>query len=603
MLLQPKRAQPGKKWRRLLWMLALAAIAFGGWEAWQHGLPRYRIWKQQRALAQAKAFIEKRDPQNAKLALDVALAAVPGNIDATRLAAELLEQVGAPQAMRLRRLVVQMKPDSAEDHAALIYAAMKFHDYNAARDALASLSPELADQPATLKAALAFALATDNRPIADALSDRLKKVFPNDDELKLIHATLLLKHPKDERRKQARAELESLAQRLPRYTLVIQRELTSDAIAHNDYAEARRVLTAAIATSKAEINEQLQLANLDLLIDHQPFDSVFARLAPLAQKDADTAQQFIQWLLVQRRTEEAEKWFYSLPPAIKDAPATLNTRADIAAARRNWDQLLRYIEGGAWGGLPNGTVQLVSATRAIDSQNRPSLRRETWGLALDTVATNLSGLRALQRLAAVWQWEAESEACLWAIAKTFPDQTWSHQALFNLYRSRNNTVGLRNVLAVLHDSDRAVPRYQHDWALFSLLLEPTSTWTSPKENLAQLYKSDPANATYATSYAFALAQSDRATEALAVIDKLAPEERLYLPRQPYLAYIYGMGRKAEEYARTVETSRNGSYLPEESALFSRGQAALNRKVVAPKEKSSGTAKPAAAPESLTLPKS
>lgn len=603
MLLQPKRVHRGKKWRRLIWMLAAAAVVFAGWKGWQAALPRYRSWKQQRALAQAKTFIEKRDPQNAKLALDVALAAAPGNVDATRLAAELLEQVGAPYAIRLRRAVTQLVPDSAEDQAALIYSAMKFRDFNAARDALSNLSPELADQPATLKAALAFAIATDNRPIADALSDRLKKVFPNDEQLQLIHATLLLKHPREDRRNQARAELQQLATRAPRYALAIQRELASDAIARRDYPAARRALDAASALPKAEINEQLQLANLDLLIDNKPFQPVFARLSPLAEKDAATAQQFVQWLLVQRRAPEAEKWFYNLPTAIKDAPETLNTRADLAAARRNWDQLLAYVEGGAWGGLPKETIQLVLATRAIDSQNRPSLRRETWSLAIDSVATSLAHLRALQRLAALWQWEAETESCLWAIVKTFPDQTWAHQAMFNVYRSRGNTIGLRNVLTALHDSDRSVTRYQHDWAIVSLLLEPTSAWNAPKESLAQLYKNDPANATYATSYAFALAQSERIPEAMAAIAKLTPEDQQFLPRLPYLAYVYGMARDASTLARLTEASKDGNYLPEESALFARAQAALTRKIIVPKDKMGGPTKSTSESEKSGPPKS
>lgn len=601
MLLQPKRVHRGQKWRRLIWMLVVAALAFAGWKAWQSALPRYRTWKQQRALAQAKAFIEKHDAQNAKLALDVALSAVPGNVEATRLAAELLEQVGAAQAVRLRRLVVQMQPDSAEDQAALIYAAMKFRDFNSARDALSSLTPDMAERPATLKAALAFAIATDNRPIADALSDRLKKIFPNDDQLQLIHSTLLLKHPREERRAKAREELVALAQRLPQYALVIQRELASEAIARSDYSAARQSLTAAAAAPKAEFNEQLQLANLDLLIENKPFDPVFARLAPLAEKDADTAQQFIQWLLVQRRGAEAEKWFYTLPAAIKDAPATLNTRADIAASRNNWDQVLRFVEAGAWGGLSRGTIQLVQATRAIDTQNRPALRRETWDLALESVATNLASLRALQRLSTAWRWEAEAEACLWAIVKSFRDQTWAHQALFNIYRGRGNTVGLRNVMSALRESDPGVMRYQHDWALFSLLLEPSTTWSPQKELLAQLYKTDSTNVSVATSYAFALAQSERVPEAIAVLSKFTAEDLEYLPRQPYLAFIYGMARKAEEMNRAIKLGADGNYLPEESALFGRGQTALTRTTLAPKEKSAP--KPGAGASKTPPPKS
>lgn len=569
-------------------MLVIVALGYGAWQGWQAGLPAYKRWKQQRALAQAKKFVEARDPQNAQLALEVALRSVPGNAEALRLAAEMLEQVGAPQAMRLRRDVSRLQPDSADDAAALVYSCLRFRDYNAARDALSAMSPEVAERPAALRAALAFALATDNRPISDAIFDRLKKALPDDDELKLSHATLRLKHPKDEQRNAARADLEQLAQKQPKFALRAYRELASNALQTRAYDEARHFFQLAGAAPKAGINEHLQLANLDLLIEQKPFEPLFAQLAPIAAKDADSAQQFVQWLLVQRRSAEADRWFNALPAAMMKERGMQSTRADIAAARGNWDELLRLLEAGAWGDVPPQCLKLAAAAKTIDVQQRPALRHETWNLALENAQNRLVALRVLQRLAAIWNWEDEAESTLWTLARAYPDQTWAHQALFNVYRARKNTTGLRNVMTALRTADPTVTRYQHDWALLSLLEDFSSAWNSPKETLQKLYQADSANPTFVTDYAFALALTDRGEEALALVRQLPAVELEYLPRQPYLAYIYGAARRPDELAKAAGLAVNGDYLPEENALIRRAQEIVTRKPAA-KPKPTATA--------------
>lgn len=590
MLLLTRRSSRHKHLKRLLWLVTAAVIAIVGWKTWQLGVPRYKTWKQQRALAQAKEFLAARDPQNAQLALEVALKTLPGNIDAVRLAAEMLEQVGAPQALRLRRDVVRLRPDSSEDVAALIYAALKFRDFNAARDALGAMKPAVAAEPPALRAALAFALATDNKPIADAVFDRLKEASPDDTELRFAHATLRLKHPDEKQRATAREEVEAFARQDPRFALRAYRELSSLALQKKDYPAARQALQRAAAAPKATINEHLQLANLDLLIDGKPFAAAFAHLAPLAAQDADSAQQFVQWLLVQRRVQEAHTWFSALPGTMMQERGMASTRADITAAQARWEDLLRQIESGAWGSIPAPSVRLVSAARAIDAQKRPALRRDTWGLAIEATNGGLTGLRVLHRLASIWGWDEEAEATLWAVARSYPDQVWAHQTLFNVYRTRRNTAGMRDVMGVLRQADPAVTRYQHDWALLSVLLDPSTNWTTPKRTLEELHNADKANPHFATSYAFALALTGKKKESLDVLAALPPDELGFLPRLPYLAYIYGAANDPAMLAKLTAASAEGDYLPEESALFRRAQEVLHQKP-APPPKTKSTANP------------
>ena len=166
-LLSLKKISPRVLWfRRLAVALVLVGV-IGGFFGYRPALQRYRVWKQQRALAQARDFLAQKDPINAKLAIEVALNATPGSPEALQVAAQLLQQVGSPEELPLRRRLVQLAPDSAGERATLVLAALRHRDFNTARDALADMSPAQASEPPALKAALAYALATDNKPVAD----------------------------------------------------------------------------------------------------------------------------------------------------------------------------------------------------------------------------------------------------------------------------------------------------------------------------------------------------------------------------------------------------------------------------------------------------
>lgn len=586
-----KRRRPA--WVKFVLLVAFAALAVGGWKAWEKARPRYLHWKQQRALAQAKEFIEKRDAPNAQLALDVALRTIPGNPDVIRVAADMLEQGGSPQAMRFRRSVVELLPRSSEDAARLVMSCLRFRDFNAAKDALSSTPPDVSAEPPMLQAALAFAIATDNRPVADLLFEKLRETSPDSDALLHGHALLRLRHPKEEEKLVARRQLEELAARKPELVLQINREFAADALQRRDYVELKKRQTLILADPGANFTDHLQKANVDLLVDKADFDPLFAKLAPLAVSNEADAVQFTQWLLVQSRAKDADIWLAGLPAELRNTPQLRAAQADIVAQLADWDRLAPLLESGAWGPISRDTLRLALAARTVDSPSRPSLRKETWDMTLDSAVGNLGALRVLQRLAAVWRWEDESERTLWAIARTFPAQTWAHQSLFNVYRSRKDIKGMREIMGVLRQSEGTVSRYQHDWALLSLLAEPTSNWNPAKDTMRALYEAEPANATYGTGYAFALAQAGKSAEALAIVEKMTEFERHYPPRQPFLAFIYGVAKKSAELEQAAKLANGVEFLPEETYLFTRARDELNRKPPKPAQAGKAPSDPTA----------
>jgi tetratricopeptide (TPR) repeat protein len=566
-LLPLQKANKHRRVKLFFVMVGAVVLGFGVWHIWGRTEPRYRVWKQRRAMEQARAFIEKHDAVRAQIALEVALTTVPGNPDAIRLAAELLELVGSPQALRMRQAVVRILPDSAGDAAALVMCSLRFHDINMARDALSAMSPSLANQVPTLRAALAFALATNNSPVSDLLFEKLKSLSPHDDGLKFTHALLLLKHPNPKRQAEARLQLDELIKSKPQFAIQAYRELAGYAMQEGKFEDARKLLTLVLADPKANFPDRLQLANIELLIDKKPFAEVFDQMASLASVDPKNVNIFIQWLMVQDRSLEAEKWLGHLPEKMLQDGEVRSVQADLAARLQGWDHLARLLEGGAWGPVTHDTVGLAMTARAMDAVARPDLRKETWEEALNSANNQLVALRVLYKLASVWGWDEQVDQTLWKIARNFSDQTWAHQQLFNSYRSKGNTAGLREVTGTLRTADINMPRYQHDWALLTLLTEPSRTMTHAKEVMRQLHDTEPSNPNFTTGYAFALAQLGRTDEALDLIQKLSDSDRGYPPRQPYLAFIYGSCHKGAELQKAQTLAKGIRLLPEEERLL------------------------------------
>ncbi len=564
--------------------LVIAVVILGGIGMWVGYRPlanRYRLWKQGRALAQARQFLEQKDLPSAKLALDVAVATAPGNPEVMRLAADLLEMAGSPEALVLRRRVVALAPEAVADRLAMAAAALRLRDFNAVRDALAGIKPADLEQPDVLRAHLRYALAVNNRPLADALFDRLAAIATPDDDLKALHALLLRQHPDPQKSAAARKDLETLAAN-PKLSLAIQRAFYTEAIATRDFPAAKRHAAMVTADPAATLTDHLHEANLRLVVDKQPFDAVFARLAPLGAASGPAAAELARWMLVQGKATEVERWLGGLPATVAGTPEVAGVRAELAAAARDWDQFGRLLEAGAWGPIPAEIVRLAMSAQVVGTRN-PSLRKQVWEEAMGAAGTNMNALRVLLRMVNTWQWEDELESLLWKILRVDPSQSWAHGTLMSVFQQRGDGRKMLEVVTILKDSAPSSATYRHDWALLTMLVHPTKTWDAPKIMAKDVHAADPQNPNYATSHALALAQAGKAAEALAIIEKLPPAERDYAPRAPYLAFVYGRNRRRTEFEKYAALAASARVLAQERALVPLGQEALDRPVMPPPE--------------------
>ncbi len=567
MQLLPRRGSPRRKAWIIRYVIAGGVLVALAWVALPPAQRTYREWKKDRALTQAEAFLAREDYSNAKLALDVALAAKPGDPQTLRVAANLLEQVGAPEVMALRRRLVQIDPDPAENHAALVISALRFDDLNAARDAMRGMTPEQANEPPALRAALAYAQATNNLPMADLLYERLQALEPDNENLQVLHATLRLNNPTPAVRAEALDQLETFKQD-PRHSLFVLRQLLVDAMTRQEMDRAKLLAQELRQDPRASLEDHLHRANLALNIENQPFEDVFGEVLPVVEANpADTAA-LLRWLILVGEANRAQSWLAQQSDEIKSDPAVLEARADLAIAQSAWDRLAQLLESGVWGPVSQDTVRLAFSARLAAQRENPTLQSQIWNEALIAASNRLPDLTLLYRLASIWRWENQAEAPLCSIARNFPSRSWAHQTLFNVYRLRGDTENMQALIGSLRLTDQTLPRYQYDWALLSMLLRERTAWTEEKQTMQTLHESDPANAYYATGYAFALAQSDRAEEAVEVAEQLTATDQALPERTPYLAFVYASAMRPTMVDQLVANAEGfPNFLPEESRLL------------------------------------
>lgn len=582
-LMQSKRYSPKKRrWFRIFLIVAVAGLVVGGVVLRDKLTPRYNLWKQQRALKQARDFMEQSDQRNAKIALDVALLAAPNNPEAWRTAAEFLEQNSAMQAIRVRRQIVELSPDTLDDRIALIMTALRFKDMITAREALSGMSVAQAQEPAALRAALAFALATNAAPVADALYDRLRAIYPDNEELRYDHAALRCLIPNQELASVARAEVEKFAEK-PEYRLRALRWLLVDAIKRKENAVAIKWSRQLAETPKAELHDLLHRANVALLIEKAPLAELLPPLELRASRNPTDVATLVGWLANQNRIDLALLWLARLPTEMTIKPEVADVGAEMALRQEKWNLLGALLEQGAWGKVDPETVQLAMSARTLSDRQRTDLRKRVWEEAVASCRGNPFALRMLARLSGAWRWDQEMEVTLWAVARAFPDQTWAHYALLQGYRMKKSAAGMREVIAALRQQDAGVSRNQHDWALLSMLTDQSRQWSNDKEQMKSLYLGAKNNPYHMVGYGFALALTGQASEALKVIEPLTDLDRALPSRAPYLAFIYGANKMEKEAKHYVEFAANADLLDEERSLLRQALDLLHVKPVeAPK---------------------
>ena len=567
----PKRRH---RWRSFLLVLAAGfLLLWVCWAGYQVLKPRYRHWKGERAVRQARVYVADKDFDKARIALRVAFQS-GANREAYGVLADLLESVNSFRAVDARRAMARATPGDLDAELSLAATALHFGDRQTALEALSGCSAADRGTPQYRRVAAIFALSANQPALADYLLTELEKSTPGDAGARLLHAALLLRHPEPAKATAARAELIELTTN-PEQRVPALRVLLDDALIRRDPAAARGYGAQLGASPGAAFQDLLNAANSQLLFapHHRLEAGLVNRIDAEAGKSPDSAAQYVRWLVVQNRSKDATAWLDRLPPSLASRPEVHVFRSQIAVAGSDWNALRAELTAGAWGPLSPDAIEFAYSARLLLRRGQPDLARQTWAAALLDARNSDTAMQGLQRLAEVWRWPDAARDSLFALVRGFPHDTENYPQLVAILRSRREAAAMRDVFALWREAAPDVPTVNYNWAFLALLTSPAAVPSDATREMQTLITKNPANPDYVTGAAFALWQLGKIKEACILLDGLSEDDRRLPARAPYVAIIYASdARVADAKAAIARAPKAEALLPEENALIAKASA-------------------------------
>jgi len=533
------------------------------------GYRGYEIWKDKHLVKMARAFILKGDGANALLCLRQALASNPSNLNACRMMADFAELGGSPQAAVVwRGRIVELEPTSLTNRLALARTAVAAGDADLAIKTLDGVD-EAGKQTALFhKVAGAADLAARRFSEAEAHFSEAARLEPTNPVSEFNLATLRLAKTDPAASAEGRAVLRGLCTNLTVRCDAL-RQLTRDALGHTNLAGAFAFSQELVKDTNSVFSDRM--LHLDILraMTNAQQEVFLSTLQAESVNNPAKASEVAKWMLgTTGKPEAALAWMGTLPPATRTNLPVPMVQADCYIAQKNWSALQTNLAHQNWSAFD--CLRRACRARAFKEQNLTSSAKTEWIEAMRATGNQLQLLVQLLNTTTRWNWQAEPEDVLWAIANRYPRETWAIQALGERLYKAGNTRSLQTLFAQASQADNENFQFKNNLAITALLLE---SWDKKPHDLArEVYTKSPTNASYASTYAYSLLVQHQAGEALKVMDQLTPAEL----QRPSIAAYYGLILQAngqrEKAKKYFDLAAKAKLLPEEQKLFDRARA-------------------------------
>jgi tetratricopeptide (TPR) repeat protein len=286
-----------------------------------------------------------------------------------------------------------------------------------------------------------------------------------------------------------------------------------------------------------------------------------------AAGDSAKLSELATWLRTRSTAGAALNWLTNLPAQTQtNQPAALLI-AECQIQVKNWTGLQASLEKQDWGDLEFARHAFLS--RALRGQNMSGTASAEWELALKSAGSQKSTLQLLFRLSAGWGWIDESEQILWTIVNRYPEEKWAGQTLQQALLLGGRTRPLMQYIRLQAKRTPENLSVQNDLAMTAMLLDAQEL--DPFDMARKVYEQEPKNASYASTYAFALYLQKQYKQSLEIMQQLKPEDL----NSPATAGYYGLILKANGDMTKAKSYLNwaltkGQLLPEERKLFEAG---------------------------------
>lgn len=538
-------------------LMLLGVLALG----YHYGLPKYRRYMERQYAAQARGFFERGDLMRANLRARQALGYNQDNPEATWVHAEIADRVRSPQALYWRQRAVFAAP-FASNRLALAAAALRSEEmpFPTAARALAEIAPADTNAVNYQMIAGALAIRLSNLPAAQEHFQAALQLEPDNAAARMSLAVVRLQSNDPEAVKDSRTTLGLLSSE-GKLGILPLRSLVAESFGRRDYDAAESISSQILTNSQASFSDSMLHLSILKAAGRTNFSDFLQHLRNSATNQPAWIGELAAWMNQSGYAAEARDWLAGVAERFPNQPMLRLALADSYVALKQWAELQEFAEGNRWQGLEHVRLAMVSyAVRQQGVRNKL-----VWDRALSVASSSPAALNTLARMAENWGWLPETEETLWEAFEKFPNTSWPSLSLHRLLLAKNDAAGFRRLFQAQARNNPKDPLARNNYAILSLLLGKDVEAACLEAQ--RLYAASPTNATFASTFAFALHLQGKTREGIEVLRTLQPEALA----EPSVAVYYGILLAAageKQLAKTyLDKSEHAFLLPPERSLL------------------------------------
>jgi hypothetical protein len=313
-------------------------------------------------------------------------------------------------------------------------------------------------------------------------------------------------------------------------------------------------------------------------LDQKKFRLVLDRVKPFAARDPSNLASLIDWMNQNGLAGDVVKWIDKLPQSQLSSTQTSVAVADAYASTKNWSRLKRWTSTPATAGWGDSdylrlAYQAIATRQSRSRSGTPGTEFETrWRSAEQLASEQPERELALARLASKWEFENESEELWQRVAENPPMRREALEELRRLYRAKNETAKLYDVLQRLHETSPNEAPITADLARLGLNLG--QNMERSQQLAKEAYDRAPNEVNCALTYAFSLSRLGRNADALAIIQNLPPDQ-LHDPHAAvYVALLLAEAGQIEPARDYIAAADDEKIYPEEKKLLDEAKTKL-----------------------------
>jgi len=554
-----------------------------------YGSKLYENWRQNRLLQQAAALVQEGKLSEASQTAEELLARHPGSLPALYILAETAEKQNLEEAVWRREQIARLLPKDPDSQLNLASAALRFGKLDLAREALNRVATADRDRAAFHVVAGWLARAEGNLVEQEQEFAAAVKKEPNNDLYQFNLAALRIHSSDTGKSAQARNTLQRLSKVTP-YRTGALRALLNDAVARNDLTAADNFAQQLQMSPEVTFGDYLLCLNFYRKLDEKKFRPLLEKVKPFAARNSSDLASLMEWMNQNGLAGDVVKWIDKLPAAELTSPPTSIAVADAYATGKNWSRLKRWTRTGTFGDFEYLRLAYQAiAARQPQGRNGGAASTEfetLWRSAEQLTTEQPEHELALARLASKWEFDNESEELWQRVAENSAMRREALEALRRLYRAKNETEKLYDVLQRLHETSPNEAPITADLARLGLNLEKN---TERSDQLAkEAYDRAPKEVNCAVTYGFSLSRLGRNAEGLAIIQNLPPDPLHDQHAAVYVALLLAEASQLDRAQEYIAAAENGKIYPEEKKLLDEAKNKLAAAFTTPSPEISAT---------------